>query len=60
MTEKEMPKTNSEMLRVTAQNLNEFFLQVAEHLDALEKEVVRLQARIVELEAGSGNDSTAQ
>ena len=48
------------MLRVTAQNLNEFFLQVAEHLDALEKEVVRLQARIVELEAGSGNDSTAQ
>ena len=60
MTENEMPKTNSEMLRVTAQNLNEFFLQVAEHLDALEKEVVRLQARIVELEAGSGNDSTAQ
>jgi hypothetical protein len=60
MTEKETPKTNSDMLRVTAENLNEFLLQVAGHLEALEKELVRLQARVAELETSSGNDNTAQ
>ena len=48
------------MLRVTAENLNEFLLQVAGHLEALEKELVRLQARVAELETSSGNDNTAQ
>ena len=60
MTEKETLKTNSDMLRVTAENLNEFLLQIAGHLEALEKELVRLQARVTELEAVSGNDNSTQ
>jgi hypothetical protein len=60
MTEKEMPKTNSDMIRATAENLNEFFLQVAGHLEVLENELVKVKARIAELEASDGNDNSAQ
>ena len=60
MTEKEMPKTNSDMIRATAENLNEFFLQVAGHLEVLENELVTVKARIAELEASDGNDNSAQ
>jgi hypothetical protein len=60
MTEKEMPKTNSDMIRATAENLNEFFLQVASHLEVLENELVKVKARIAELEASDGNDNSAQ
>ena len=56
----EVPKTNSDMLRVTAENLNEFLLQVSNHLDALETALAQAQARIAELEAQVGNDTTAQ
>jgi hypothetical protein len=60
MSEKEMPKTNSDMIRATAENLNEFFLQVAGHLEVLENELVKVKARIAELEASDGNDNSAQ
>jgi uncharacterized coiled-coil DUF342 family protein len=60
MTEKETPKTNSDMIRATADNLNEFFLQVASHLEALENELIKVKTRIAELEASNGNDNTAQ
>ena len=57
---KEVPKTNGDMLRVTAENLNEFLVQVADHLEALEAELVRLQSRVEELEASNGNNTEAQ
>jgi hypothetical protein len=60
MTENETPKTNSDMLKVTAENLNEFLLQVAGHLDSLEKELFRLRARVAELESIDGDNTTAQ
>jgi hypothetical protein len=34
--------------------------QVADHIDKLEESVATLTARIVELEAGSGNNTEAQ
>jgi hypothetical protein len=60
MTENNEPKTNSDMIRLTAGNLNEFLVQVADHLEALENELLRIKTRIAELEASSGNDNTAQ
>ena len=38
------------MLRVTAGNTAAFMEQVAEHIDKLEAEIVKLQQRVTELE----------
>ena len=51
---------HSDMLRITADNTHQFMQQVADHIDKLEESVATLTARIVELEAASGNDNTAQ
>ena len=39
-----------EMLRLTGANTHSFMEQVAEHMDSLEAEIVRLQARVADLE----------
>ena len=38
------------MLRITANNTAAFMEQVAEHIDKLEAEIVKLQQRVTELE----------
>ena len=43
----------AEMVRVTAENLNEMLIQMAAHIDSLEK-------RIAEMEAEIGNHTKAQ
>ena len=43
----------AEMVRVTAENLNEMLNQMAIHIESLEK-------RISELESQNGNNNTAQ
>ena len=40
----------AEMLRVTGLNTAEFMKQVAEHVDKLEQEIVKLRQRVDELE----------
>lgn len=40
----------AEMLRVTGNNTAVFMEQVAEHIDKLEAEVVKLRQRVTELE----------
>lgn len=40
----------AEMLRVTGLNTAEFMKQVAEHVDKLEQEIVKLRQRVEELE----------
>jgi len=49
MTEEATPKP-SDMLRLTAGNIGALFEQIASHIDTLEAEVVKLQARVSELE----------
>ena len=51
MTEeqKETPKV-SDMLRLTSKNTTEFMLQIADHIDKLEDQVVQLSYRIAQLE----------
>ena len=44
------PPTVSEMLRLTGANQAQFMEQVALHVDKLEEEILRLQARVAELE----------
>ena len=51
---------HSDMLRITADNTHQFMQQVADHIDKLEESVATLTARIVELEAASGNNTEAQ
>jgi hypothetical protein len=60
MTEQVKAPTVPEMLRMTGENTAEFMMQVADHIERLEKAVEELKARIVELELASGNDNTAQ
>jgi len=61
MTEEiKTPPTVPQMLRMTGDNTAEFMMQVADHIERLEKAVVDLKARIVELELTSGNNNTAQ
>jgi cell division protein FtsB len=50
MSENTTPMTVGEMLRMTGANTRSFMEQVAEHMDTLEAEVARLQARVTELE----------
>ena len=45
------PPSVAEMLRLTGDNTSKFMLHVAEHIDKLEQEVVKLQNRIKELES---------
>ena len=45
--------TVAEMLRVTGANTAEFMKQVAEHVDKLEQEIVKLQNRVTELESSN-------
>jgi hypothetical protein len=49
--EQKTPITVSEMLRYTATNTNELFLKVADHIDKLEEQLVKLERRILELES---------
>lgn len=48
--------TVAEMLRITANNQAEFMGQVAEHIDKLEAEVVKLTQRVEELEKANPTD----
>jgi cell division protein FtsB len=50
------PPAAGDMLRITADNLSNLFKQMAEHIDTLEAEVVKLHARITELEAQNGTN----
>jgi ubiquinone biosynthesis protein UbiJ len=43
--------TVSEMVKSTGQNTAQFMLQVADHIDTLERRVDELKARITELES---------
>ena len=60
MTEEVKAPTVPEMLRMTGENTAEFMMQVANHIEKLEKAVADLKDRIAELELASGNDNTAQ
>jgi hypothetical protein len=61
MTEEiKTPPTVPQMLRMTGENTAEFMMQVADHVERLEKAVEELKARIVEMESSIGNDNTAQ
>ena len=60
MTEEVKAPTVPEMLRITGDNTAEFMMQVADHIEKLEKAVEELKARIVELESTSGNNNKAQ
>lgn len=45
------PPSVAEMLRLTGDNTSKFMIHVADHIDKLEQEVVKLQNRIKELES---------
>jgi len=59
MTEEKAIKV-SDMIRTTAENNTLFMQQLADHIDKLEEGIVKLQARIEELEKQNGNDIPAQ
>ena len=61
MTEEvKTPPTVPQMLRMSGENTAEFMMQVADHIERLEKAVADLKARVVEMESSIGNDNTAQ
>jgi hypothetical protein len=61
MTEEvKTPPTVPEMLRMTGENTAEFMMQVADHVDRLESVILKLEARITEMEKAHDNDTTAQ
>ena len=49
--EQTKPVRVSDMLRYTATNTNDLFLKVADHIDKLEEQLVKLEKRILELES---------
>jgi predicted transcriptional regulator len=49
-TENLTPPSVSEMLRITGSNTANFMEQIADHIDKLEQEVLKLQERVKELE----------
>lgn len=51
MSENLQPPNVGQMLRMTGANTAQFMEQVALHLEKMESEVVRLTARVAELEA---------
>jgi len=60
MTEEvKTPPTVPQMLRMTGENTAELMMQVADHIERLEKAVADLKARVVEMESSIGNDNTA-
>jgi ubiquinone biosynthesis protein UbiJ len=59
MTEEKAIKV-SDMIRTTAENNTLFMQQLADHIDKLEDGIIKLQARIEELEKQDGNDIPSQ
>ena len=59
MTEENVIKV-SEMIRTTAENSNQFMQQIAGHIDKLEDGIIKLQARIEELEMHNGLNISSQ
>jgi hypothetical protein len=59
MTEENVIKV-SEMIRTTAENSNQFMQQIADHIDKLEDGIIKLQARIEELEMHNGLNISSQ
>lgn len=53
MTEEQKPIRVSDMLRMTAGNTHNLMVQIAEHIDKLESEILALGQRINELEGNS-------
>jgi hypothetical protein len=51
MSENLQPPNVGQMLRMTGANTAQFMEQVALHLEKMEAEVIRLTARVAELEA---------
>jgi hypothetical protein len=51
MSENLQPPNVGQMLRMTGANTFQFMEQVALHLEKMEAEVIRLTARVAELEA---------
>ena len=51
MSNEDLKPTVPQMLRMTADNQSHFLTQIADHIDNLEAEVVRLSARVAELES---------
>jgi len=49
--EQQQPISVGDMLRTTSQNTNNLLLQMADHIDKLEEEIVQLVNRIQELES---------
>ena len=57
--EKEQVKMRvSDMVRTTAGNTNNMMMQIADHIDKLEAEIIRLTQRVTELE-GTNSDADA-
>jgi TolA-binding protein len=50
----------SGMIRTTAENNTLFMQQLADHIDKLEEGIIKLQARIEELEMQNGLDISSQ
>lgn len=51
MTNENLQPNVGQMLRMTGNNTAQFMEQVAVHLEKMEAEIVRLTARVIELEA---------
>jgi hypothetical protein len=54
MTE-ELKPTVAQMLRMTGENTALFMKQIADHVESLEMEVVRLTDRVLEMEAANAS-----
>ena len=58
MSNENLQPSIGQMLRMTGDNTAEFMKQVAEHIEKLESEIIRAQARITELEAKNGTSTS--
>lgn len=54
----EVPMRVSDMIRTTAGNTNNLLMQVADHIDKLEAEIVRLTRRVKQLEGNTSDTDT--
>ena len=50
----------SDMLRQTGENYSQFMQQVANHIDKIESQVIRLEQRILELEEAHNANRTSE
>jgi hypothetical protein len=57
MSNEDLKPTVPQMLRMTGNNTQQFMEQIAIHIEKLEVEVARLQARVQELEETNQNDA---